>query len=260
MEQKDPLLCGLPIFQGNPLLEAIFQVQARVICLKDEVRDFYFRVLLSQYECPECGGELVMSDQSQCSCPCGNIFDPTLAFQRSSCCAATLIRKTFHYACSRCHQIVPSRFIFDERVFDKAYFREMMQESRERLRARREEIRRLLAVSRSDPLLLMESPSLDSIPGLAEALNDFIDTKAVGYIAFETRSDFRMDDYRNHILSILGMGCRQFSAISPLIEDCRTDKVWRFVTLVFMEQDREIQLTQYGADILVERIRDEAYL
>jgi len=156
--------------------------------------------------------------------------------------------------------MVPSRFLFDERLFDKTYFREMMQESRERAKTRREEIRRLLAISRSDPLLLMASPCLESIPGLSEALNDFIDTKVTGYTAFETKSDFRMGDYRNHILSTLEMGCRQFSAISPLIEDCRTDKVWRFVTLVFMEQDQEIQLTQYGNDILVERIRDEAYV
>jgi hypothetical protein len=260
MAKKDTLVCALAICPGNPLLEAIFQVQARVICLKDEVKDFYFRVLLSQYSCPKCGMGLVMIGQSQCSCSCGNIFDPTLAFQRSPCCDSGLVRKTFHYACSRCQQIIPSRFLFDERLFDKAYFREMMQESRERAKTRREEIRRLLSISRSDPLLLTETPCLDSIPGLAEALNDFIDTKVAGYIAFEAKSEFRMDDYRNHILSTLEVGCRKFSAISPLIEDCRTDKVWRFVTLIFMEQDQEIQLTQYGNDILVERVRDEAYV
>lgn len=260
MVKNEILEIGLMPIPGNPLLEAIYRVQSRVVNFKEKVREFYFQVLLSQYECPKCSGDLTMAGQSLCSCSCGNIFDPTLAFQRSSCCAVPLIRKTFHYACSCCHQIVPSRFLFDERLFDKAYFREMMQDSRERAKTRREEIRRLLAVSRSDPLLFMESPCLDSIPGLAEALNGFIDTKAAGYIAFETKSDFRMDDYRNHILSILEMGCSQFSAISPLMEDCRTDKVWRFVTLVFMEQDREIQLTQYGADILVERIRNEAYV
>jgi hypothetical protein len=260
MRRKQSLVSEVIPCPRNPLLEEIFKVQGRVVHLKEEAKNFYFRVLLSQYECPECGGHLVMTGQSQCSCSCGNIVDPTLAFQWSPCCAARLVRKTFHYACSRCQQAVPSRFLFDERLFDKAYFREMMQESRERAKTRREEIRRLLAGSRSDPLVLMETPCIHSIPGLAEDLNDFIGTKVEGFIAFETKSDFRMEDYRNHILSVLQMGRRRFSAISPLLEDCRMDKVWRFVTLIFMEQDLEIHLTQYGPDILVERVRDEAYV
>jgi hypothetical protein len=257
---KQSLVSEVIPVPGNPLLQAIFKVQGRVVHLKEKVREFYFQVLLSQYECPECGGNLVMTGQSQCSCACRNIFDPTLAFQKCPFCGGPLVLKTFHYGCSRCQQIVPSRFLFDERVFDKAYFREMMQESRERAKTRREEIRRLLAGSRSDPLLLMETPCLDSIPGLDQALNEFIGTKVEEFIAFETKSDFRMVDYRNHILTILEMGCRRFSAISPLIQNCRMDKAWRFVTLIFMEQDREIQLTQYGPDILVERVRDEAYV
>jgi hypothetical protein len=44
------------------------------------------------------------------------------------------------------------------------------------------------------------------------------------------------------------------------MDDCRRDKVWRFVTLIFMAQDREVELTQYGRDILVGRISYEAYL
>jgi hypothetical protein len=47
-----------------------------------------------------------------------------------------------------------------------------------------------------------------------------------------------------------------FSDIAPLSEDWRKDKIWRFVTLIFMRQDSEVSLTQYGADILVERIAE----
>ena len=43
------------------------------------------------------------------------------------------------------------------------------------------------------------------------------------------------------------------------MDDCRRDKIWRFVTLIFMTQDREVELTQFGADILVERVANEAY-
>jgi hypothetical protein len=69
-----------------------------------------------------------------------------------------------------------------------------------------------------------------------------------------------MGDYRNHILSVLGVGSRLFSDIAPLIDDFRRDKIWRFVTLIFMAQDQEVELTQYGKDILVGKVANEAYL
>jgi len=201
-----------------------------------------------------------MTGQSQCACACGNIFDPTLAFQKTSCCSVRLVRRTFHYVCSRCYQTVASRFLFDERLFDKAYFRQMMRESRDRAKRKREEIKLLLAGSRSGSLSFMEEPCLESIPGLTEALNGFIKSEMVGGYEFAPKLRFRMDDYRNHILSILGFGSKLFSDIGPLINDCRRDKIWRFVTLTFMIQDREVELTQYGTDILVERGGNEAYL
>ena len=117
-----------------------------------------------------------------------------------------------------------------------------------------------MAGSRSDPLSFMEPPCLDSIPGLAEALNSFIRTEMADGYAFAPKSGFRMADYRNHILSLLGVGSRLFSDIAPLLDDSRRDKVWRFVTLIFMAQDREVELTQYGRDILVGRVSSEAYV
>jgi len=135
----------------------------------------------------------------------------------------------------------------------------MMRESRSRAKRKREEIRLLLAGSRSDALLFMDEPCLESIPGLAEALNDFIGTEMASGGTFTPKSGFRMADYRNHILSILGIGSRLFSDIAPLTDDRRRDKIWRFVTLTFMAQDREVELTQYGADILVGRVGNEAY-
>jgi hypothetical protein len=248
-------------FTQNSLLTAISGIVGRVGKLKDQAKEYYFKVLLSIYQCPVCGGKLYMTGQSECSCVCGNTFDPTLAFQKSTCCGATLIRKTFHYACSRCHTSVPSKFLFDERLFDKAYFREMIQESRRREKEKRKEIRRLLAESRSGALVLMEEPELDSIPGLIQDLNDFIQENPLelGHLAFDTQSAFNMDDYREHILSRLGWGETLFSDIDSLTENSRSDKAWRFITLIFMQNDGEIELTQYGNDILIQRTYNETY-
>ena len=260
MAKEDLLLFQEVFYSKNPLLGGLKGVQVRIAHFKEQVKDFYFRVLLSQYECPECGGELAMIGPSQCACSCGNIFDPTLAFQQSACCGARLVRKIFHYACSKCNQTVQSRFLIDERIFDAAYFREMMRESRARSRRKREEVRRLLAGSRSGPISFMEGPCLESLPGLAAALDDFIGTEMTDACAFAPKAGFRMADYRNHILSLLGVGSRLFSDIAPLMDDCRRDKIWRFITLIFMAQDREVELTQYGKDILVGRVSNEAYL
>jgi hypothetical protein len=153
---------------------------------------------------------------------------------------------------------VPSRFLFDERVFDRAYFREMMQEARERKRIKREGLKLLLAGSRSGTLLLTEDPVLESIQGLKEALDGFIGIN-VDLYEISQNCGFNMDYYRGHILSVLGIGARLFSDIPHFIEDSKKDKIWRFVTLIFMQQNRKVELTQYGSDILVERIGNEAY-
>jgi hypothetical protein len=157
-------------------------------------------VILSVSQSPACGGQLHMTGNSVCSCSCGNVFDPTLAFQKSACCSAGLVRKTFHYACSQCHKPIPSRFIFDEKIFDKAYFREMMRESRARKKKKREEIRQLLAESRSEPLNLTENPNLEAIPGLIEELNDFIQNVSgeSDQYSFDINEPFDMDKYREH--------------------------------------------------------------
>ena len=245
------------VFQSNnPLIRGIGQVLMRVSDFKEMARAYYFEVILSRYRCPNCSGRLQMTSQSQCSCSCGKTFDPTLTFQQSSCCSAGLVRKTLHYACSRCHQTVPSRFLFDERLFDREYFREMMREVRIRERKRKEELKVLLAGSRSDTLILLEEPCLDSLPGLTEALNGFIGTEVSGFEDFLSRSGFSLEDYRSHLLSVIGNGSMLFSDIAPLAADWRKDKIWRFVTLIFMRQDREVSLTQYGADILVEKIAE----
>ena len=249
------------ILVNNPAMKLIREVFDRVSAFKKKAKQYYFEVILSVFQCPVCGGQLHMTGNSECSCSCGNVFDPTLAFQKSACCSAGLIRKTFHYACFKCSKSTPSRFIFDERVFDKSYFREMMRESRERKKKKREEIRRLLAQSRSGSLPLTDSPDLEAIPGLVEDLNEFIQNGLYepSQCSFEAENEFDMDKYRDHILSVLSWDNMLFSQIRPLIDDIRDDKIYRFITLVFMDHENEVELSQLGNDLSVQRRYNEAY-
>jgi hypothetical protein len=253
MFKKD---CNAPTVQENPLLEDIHLVHAQIAKLKERTKKFYFHVLLGQYNCTKCNGKLTMTGQSQCLCSCGNIFDPTLTFQKSTCCGARLVRRTFHYACSRCKRTNPSRFLFDEIVFDREYFSKMMQASRAKKKREKEEIAKLLIESRSGDLPLLQEFHLESVPGLFQDLDCFVGVNEAqnDNFGFEVDSGFEMDDYRSHILSSLGYGSRMFSGINCISADGREDKIWRFVTLIFMQHEREVELTQCDNDLLVESV------
>jgi len=230
----------------NPLLKELRRVHTQISHLKEKTKMFYFRVLLSSFQCPKCNGELTMAGENQCSCSCGNIFDPTLTFQKSTCCDTQLIRKTFHYVCSRCKKVNPSRFLFDERIFDGAYFSEMMKASRAKAKKKKEEIIKLLMEARSGELPLLQDPCLESVPGLIADLDHFVgvDEDESYNPVLETNSLFSMEDYRSHILSALDCGSRFFSKINNLGANHREDKVNRFVTLIFMQNEQEVELTQ----------------
>jgi hypothetical protein len=248
-------------FVKNQLVRKIIEAYGLVKKYKHRARHYYFDVLFSIHRCPACGGHLKITGESNCSCSCGNVFDPTLAFQKSACCGAGLIRKTFHYACARCNKTIASRFLFDEKVFDKQYFREMMRESRQRKKKKREEIKRLLVNSRSSPLCHVEEPQLESIPGLIDDLNGFIRDASNEYKPFSiyANQQYEINRYRGHILSLLTWDSVLFSKIEPLIEDTREDRIYRFITLVFMDNEREIELRQLEDDLSVQRLYNEAY-
>jgi hypothetical protein len=248
--------CSVPVIVKNPLIEELHHVHIRISELKEKAKIFYFRVLLSNYQCRKCRGKLTMTGENQCSCSCGEVFDPTLAFQKSTCCGVKLIRKTYHYICSRCKKVNPSRFLFDERVFDREYFSKMMKASRAKAKKKKEEIIKLLLESRSGELPLLQDLCLESIPDLIADLDHFVgaDEYESDDAVLETNSVFSMDDYRSHILSALDCGSRFFSKINNLGKDHREDKVYRFVTLIFMQNDQEVELTQYDNDLLIERL------
>ena len=237
---------------ANPLIKGILDVGTQVLALKRLARQFYYEVILMAHPCPTCGNRLRMTGPSQCDCDCGVILDPTVAFQQCPDCQSTLTKKTYHYACSNCGKTVPSQFLFGERVFSPEYFRRKMAKCREHQQRQREEIRLLLATSRSKPLGLSEIPRLEEVPGLIEALDSFIGhALPIGLDDFNPPEPFRLEDYRNHILSIIEDCCIRFNAISQMEGDTRRDRTRRFTTLIYMRHDGEVELSQRGPDDLL---------
>lgn len=239
----------------NPLILGIERVHEQVGLLKEAARDFYYRVSLLSHDCPACSGRLAMMGPSKARCSaCGREIDPTVVFQRSPCCGAPLELQRTHYACGECGTVVPSRFLFDERTFDDQYFIEAMRQSRERARKRRERVRLMLLGTRSDALCISELPELGEVPGLTEALGSFVEQRqAVPLSRFVGDDVFSMEDYRQAILRAL-CGCSVlFDAIPRVGQDARKDRVRRFVTLLYMEHDHEVTMSQYGERIVVEK-------
>ena len=137
----------------------------------------------------------------------------------------------------------------------------MMQESRQRAKRKKEEIKKLLANSRSKTLLLDNEPDLESIPNLVQDLNSFIELNSplLETYPYICKSQYQMEEYRKHILSTLKWNSVLFTDIGPLVENRRQDKVWRFITLIFMQNQREINLSQQDDAILIQRVYDETY-
>ena len=132
----------------------------------------------------------------------------------------------------------------------------MMQASRVKKKKKKEEIIKLLMEKRSGELPLLQEPCLESIPGLVWDLNCFIGVHEAQAedTGFEVDSGFEIEDYRSHILSNLDCGSRMFSSINCISSDPREDRIWRFVTLIFMQHEQEVELTQHDNDLLIESI------
>lgn len=247
-------------FSNNPLIRSFLKVAQRIDRIKQLSKELYYDVLLSKYRCPNCNKRLEIISPSVWSCNCGLALDPTISFQISSCCRASLKRRTFHYACSICGKSVSSRFMFDEKVFDRAYFRERMFLSRQKKQQKREEMRRLLAANRSGRLQLSKLVNLEEIAGLTVALNDFVNDDGIKSVYGPiVSSPFSLDMYRRHILSQLTWNPVLFSALTVLGSNDRVDRIHLFVTLVFMQQSREVELTQSEDDLWVQKVHHEAY-
>ncbi|HQE84267.1 MAG TPA: hypothetical protein PLM14_14800 [Candidatus Hydrogenedentes bacterium] len=97
-----------------------------------------------------------------------------MTFQKSVCCRARLELRRQHYACSHCGQMVPSWFLFEERAFNREYFKEAMRRPRDNKERRLAKVKELMASSRSTALALTDLAGLDEVPGLVEDLDAVI--------------------------------------------------------------------------------------
>ena len=151
--------------------------------------------------------------------------------------------------------------MFDEKIFDSTYFKKAMQEFRQRKKRKREEIKRLLAQSQSDSWELTQTFDLNDINRLGEDLDDFIkwDQGSEESFLYCEQPLFDINKYRDHIHAVLGWNNILFTEIDPIGDDTRTDRIALFITLVFMDNDQEVELTQQGDDILVQRVYHDTY-
>jgi len=149
-------------------------VTEAVAAYTHRVRRFYYRVMLLGHGCPRCSGSLSMVAEGRCRCrACAFVFDPTIAFQRCSECGGVPELAIRRYRCSQCGEGVVSRFLFDGLVFDAAYFREKMAESRARKQKQRTRLRAQLVENRS-PAIDTGPVDLGSVADLAEAINSLV--------------------------------------------------------------------------------------
>jgi len=236
------------------ILKNVGSLERAVKNYKNSAKDFYFKVIFEKYRCPQCGGVLHITGPSTASCECELIIDPTIEFQKSNCCNKSLIKNVYHYACSKCGKSVRSLFLFNERLFNQAYFREMVAKSR-RQKRQMEALQKARIRYRSGILLLLSKLNLGRIEGFETDLDDFVSgpNKPADRDVFDTGNDFDLFQYRRHISLKIGSDEMFFSEIVPLFDDSRQDRARCFTALVFMEHERQVWMTEYGDDILVER-------
>jgi hypothetical protein len=215
-----------------------------------KARMFFYSVMLIGHRCPSCNGSLTMESEADCRCvSCGKDLDPTATFQRCSACGGIPVLRVRRYQCTDCGGDIQSRFLFDGLVFDAEYFRQRMAESRERQQDQREQIRRILAESRSNTLRLGHA-DLDSVPGLIDALNAL--TVGLGEsTSAETRGGFDLHRYEGHIQAHIRDFPLRLAEIPPLADDARKDLIWRFIAVIFLAHMGIVTVWQDGVDIMV---------
>ena len=222
-------------------------IQQRVTQLRGKARTLYYAVMLFQRECASCGNTaLEMERDAHCQCHvCGAEFDPTVQFQTCPDCDHPLVLKVYHYWCPSCRHPVRSLFCFDERVFNNQYFREMMRESRERKKEEVEKLRHLLLEARSPPYWSDAEPTLHDPAQFEHDLEEFVSPLPASQTK-ETpvRPFFDLHAYRRHLLE-RAQGCVvEFEGVSALVQDARLDRVYRFITAVFLDHEGLLNIEQ----------------
>lgn len=225
------------------IIEQAFCLSEAVEHFVGHARRFFYTVMLSDYTCPKCNGILDMLKEGRCQCgQCHYEFDPTVAFQHCSVCGGGVVLKIRRYHCKQCGMEVNSRFVFDTLPFEAEYFKQKMIESRRRKRLQLENVRQMLAQSRSSEVVY-DSGDLNSVPGLVEALNwltNGIDEATL----LELKNRFDLQKYEDHVIKSIGDRPTNLRDIPPIIEDLKRDLIWRFVAVIFLEHVRQVAVVQ----------------
>lgn len=236
-----------PIDMARAVTEAVDQ-------LRSKARQLYYAVVLMAHRCPQCSGQLQMVGESRCRCAaCGGVFDPTTAYQQCQDCGGSLRLRVSRYRCTACGADVPSRFIFDGRVFDAEYFRQAMARSRQKKREQRERLSQAAAENRSRAFDLPEA-DVDSVPGLAGALDCLVGGPGSAVFLAEPTSGFDLHRYERHVQAHIRSIETAFDEIPSLAEDARKDRIWRFVAVVFLAHAGLVSICQEGQDIWVSKV------
>ena len=232
------------------IIEAAFRLSDAVKGFAEQVRHFYYEVMLSGHACELCGGLLEMVEEGKSRCSgCQETLDPTIVFQRCSDCGGQAQLKVRRYVCGDCGQNIRSRFLFDGLVFDTEYFRQKMAEHRERKQQLRERVSAMLAGTRSGAIEI--GPVEGTVyEGLCAALNAMTLEAFAGNLP-EFRDRFDLSRYQTHIRAHLHTIPINLNQIPPLSENTRLDRVWRFIAIIFLAHAGLIDVRQEGDMILV---------
>ena len=235
------------------IIKLAFGMSAAVEKFLTKAKRFYYLVMLSGYHCPKCKGSLSMVTEGRCRCDkCSNEFDPTVVFQRCLKCNGTAILRIRRYQCEDCGEEITSRFLFDGLIFNAEYFKAKMSESRQHKKEQKERVKKMLAESRSD-VLLLQAADLDGMSGLADALSGLIAGVSEDFV-IESVNEFDLNRYETHIKAHIRGVPISFDDIPPLDEDGRKDRIWRFVALIFLAHSRIVSIWQNGRGIMVKKI------
>ena len=102
-------------------------------------------------------------------------------------------------------------------------------------------------------VLPLTSAGLDSVPGLLEALNGLVTDPVLAALVPLAAKGFDLQRYEVHVQAHLGNAETAFDDIPSLEENRRLDRIWRFITIIFMAHAGAVELRQDGADITVIR-------
>ncbi|MCK4342532.1 MAG: hypothetical protein KAY37_12505 [Phycisphaerae bacterium] len=234
------------------IVESSFALVAAVSRFAARARTFYYDVVLSDHVCPTCDSPVTMLGEGRCRCrSCSRIVDPTLAFQACPRCGAKPRLRIRRYECSACGAEITSRFLFDGLVFDADYFRRKMGEHRQRRAEQRERIRQVLAEGRSG-VLTPPPADLSTVPGLADALNSLTGGMQLP-LTYQPREGFDLKRYQAHLQAHIQPFAMSLDEIPPLGEDARIDRVWRFITIIFLAHAGIIEVWQDGQTVMLKQ-------